>query len=124
MSGQGSGCPVTVSTMSWIGFGALPVNASTASTATTAVAATPIAIFPRWVSATENLLRCQVGNGKGSHRGPAFETSRRSAVPNHPMGYRRERHISSRRRMRSAKGGWVENRRSIAPSLSPSRRDG
>ena len=54
VNGQGVGFPVALSTIAWIAGGALPVNASTASTTAAAVTttATPVTTFPRWVNAT------------------------------------------------------------------------
>src|SRR5919109_620718 len=69
-------------------------------------------------------LRSRSFARKGPSPGPRPSLAPDRRPTKHPADPRRERHISSSRRIRSASGGWVENSRSIAPVRSPSNREG
>src|SRR5919108_1083041 len=78
--GHGAGRPVTLSTMSWIGPGACPVNASMPTPATAAAAITPIRAFPRLV------IRTLEPPSQTADRtnGPSLEGPRAEPIPGAP----------------------------------------
>src|SRR5437867_2433301 len=86
----------------------------------------PTATFPRRViDMRANLLRAGSRRYRGHGEGPALPGPEMLATERDLLNDRRRKlHISSRRLIRSARGGCVLNSFSSAPILSPSTREG